>query len=106
MGPFPPKSLLVLLGAVLAALPGAWQQLAGLAAALGFGVSFPGAICLRVWKHGLCGGTLAGLYSGTVLKGSRWGICFYPFIFIFFFLSYQNYSVAVCKVTQSCLGFS
>lgn len=68
---------------LLCLVPG--RQLPGLAAALGFGVSFLGAICLRVWKHGLCGGTLAGLYSGTVLKGSRWGNLFLSFYFYFFF---------------------
>lgn len=38
--------------------------------------------------------------AGTVLKCSRWGIC------IPFSLYYQNYSVAMHKVTQSCLDFS
>lgn len=34
------------------------------------------------------------------------GNLFLSFYFYFFFLYYQNYFVAVCKVTQSCLGFS
>lgn len=105
-GPFPPKSLLVLLGAVLAALPGAWQAAPRLGG------------CFRIW----CFVPGCHLPSGLEARALRWNTGWFVLrncaegqqmgefvsilLFLFFFLYYQNYSVAVCKVTQSCLGFS